>query len=357
MIKGRVVRGGFLLLLMSSVTACEKPTPPESVVRPALVMTVSQAASQQSITVVGEVQPRYTSDQGFRVNGKIIKRYVEVGDSVKKGQLIARLDAVDANLNVKANSAAIEAADANVALATSELKRQQKLLEKHFISPAALERYQTAYDTAVARLAQVKAQKAVTQNQSSYTRLLADRDGIVNYINAEPGQVVNAGQVVTSIIATASLEVHIAVAEASIGQIKLKQAARVKLWSQKEEIYQAKVREIAPVADPVTGTYKVKLTLLKPDEKVKMGMTATVGFAMDHAENILIPSAAVIQKDGQTIVWALQDDEKVKALPVTVAAYHEKGAVIASGLTVGQKIVIAGAYALSENQRVTPVAR
>lgn len=350
------VYGGLLAALMG-LSACEKPVPREASFRPALVMTVSPIDHQSKLSIVGEIQPRYSTVQGFRVPGKITKRYVEVGEQVKKGQLLARIDAADANLSVQADQAAITAAQANLDFAASELKRQQQLLDKQFISPAALERYQTSYDMAQASLKQAKAKNAVTKNQSAYTLLVADRSGVVNKVRAEPGQVVAAGEPIATIISPNNLEVHIPVAEANIDQVQLKQAVKVKLWSNGSEYYPAAVREIAPVADPVTRTYLVKLKLNAVDSKVKMGMTATAILPTTQATLLLIPTAAVIQQAQQPVVWEVNEANQVHAKPITIAAYDENGVIVGGGLMAGEKIVIAGAHALTENQVIQPVER
>lgn len=357
---GSVKRVGLLssvLMLVMGLSACEKPAAPEVSIRPALVMTVNPIDFQSKFSIVGEIKPRYAAVQGFRVPGKITKRYVDVGETVKKGQRIARIDAADANLSVQADQAAITAAQANLDFAASELKRQQQLLDKQFISPAALDRYQTSYHMAKASFDQAKAKSAVTRNQSAYTHLYADRSGVINQINAEPGQVVAAGEPVVTIISPNDLEVHIPVAEANISQVKLKQAVKVKLWSNGSEYYQARVREIAPVADTVTRTYLVKLKLKNVDDKVKMGMTATAILPVAQTEQLMIPTAAVIQQEQQAIVWEVDDQNQVHAKPVRVAAYDENGAIVADGLQAGDKIVIAGAHVLTENQQIQPVER
>ncbi len=346
-----------VLMLMLGLSACEKPAAPEASIRPALVMTVNPVDYQRKFSIVGEVQPRYEAVQGFRVPGKITKRYVEVGETVKRGQRIARIDAADANLSVKADQAGITAAKANLDFAASELKRQQQLLDKQFISPAALERYQTSYNMAKAGLDQAKAKSAVTRNQSAYTHLYADRSGVVNRVRAEPGQVVEAGEPIVTIISPNNLEVHIPVAEANIDQVQRKQAVKVKLWSNGSEYYQATVREIAPVADPVTRTYLVKLQLNDVDDKVKMGMTATAILPTAQTQQLMIPTAAVIQQGSQAIVWQVNEQNHVHPSPISIAAYDENGVIVADGLQAGDKIVIAGAHVLTDNQQIQPVER
>lgn len=347
----------IIIGLALSLAACEKPVEEVAGPRPALVMTIQSAGAKSSMAIVGEIKARYESVQGFRVGGKVIKRYVDVGDVVKKGQVLARLDNVDAKLSLQANQAEISAAESVVTLAKDNLARQQQLLDKKFISAAALDRFETDYQTAQARLKQVQAKTAVTNNQSRYTTLRADRTGVVNMINAEPGQVVAAGQGVVQIIDPKQLEVHIPLAESRMAHVAVGDTAVMRLWANREIAYPVKVREIAPVANAATRTFLVKLSIMKPSKAVRLGMTAGVVLNNEITDSLLVPSPAVIKTNNKTIVWLVGADNKVHARAVTVESFREDGVLIQSGLTIGEKIVVAGAQALIEDQIVRPVER
>ncbi|MFA6179034.1 MAG: efflux RND transporter periplasmic adaptor subunit [Candidatus Methylopumilus sp.] len=349
----------FLILSISAsliLTGCKKPDEPPPAPRPALVMTISDEGARTGMTLVGEVKPRYESAQGFRVNGKIIERKVEIGASVKKGQLLVRLDSADANLATQSSIADVSAAEAQLALAKANLERQRQLIEKKFISPAALDSYEAQYKSASARLQQTRAQTSVNANQSRYTALTADRDGIVTDIRAEPGQVVSAGEVIARIIDPAQLEVHIPVPESRISTIAVGDDATMRLWAKREKTYAARIREIAPASDAVTRSFLVKVTLLNPDAEVHLGMTAGVKLSKDDTGAILIPSSAVTQVKGNATVWLVdKNNGKVSPQSVQVGSYREDGALVTAGLKVGDTIVTAGVEALQAGQQVRPV--
>src|ERR1700757_3749723 len=86
-------RIGGALLLMLALAAChkaEKAATPD--IRPVRTVTVEPKESGDTLSLTGEIQPRYQADIGFRINGKILERPVDVGTQVKKGDLLARLD-------------------------------------------------------------------------------------------------------------------------------------------------------------------------------------------------------------------------------------------------------------------------
>jgi multidrug efflux system membrane fusion protein len=338
---------------------CEKPQEPPAAPRPALVMTVQASHHVIASGIVGEIKPRFTSAQGFRVTGKIIGRLVEVGAQVKKGQILVKLDSTDANLAVQANQANIAAAEADLALAQANLERQRQLKEKKFISAAALDQYETAAKAAQARVQQSKAQTQVAGNQSRYNILMADRDGIVTSIRAEPGQVVEAGEVIVEVMDPKTLEVQIPVPESRMSQLSLKSEANMRLWVNRDKNYAVAVREISPAADPVTRTFLVKLDIQGLDAEVRPGMTATVYFRQTASadDTVLVPSTAIMAVQQQPIIWIVDAQNRVHAKNVEVASYREDGVLLKSGVTLGDKIVTAGVQALVEGQVIRPIGR
>lgn len=348
----------FFLTSCSLLAACEKPVEPEPPARPALVTIVGETATSDAMILVGEVKSRFESNQSFRINGKIIERKVDVGSTVKKGQIIARLDAADANLSAAAASADVRAAEANHALARAEVERQRTLFNKKFISQSALDIREAELKTSAARVSQVKANAAVLGNQSRYTALVADRDGVVTQIRAEPGQVVEAGEMVVQIVDTKYIEVLVAVPESRMANLKVGDNVSVKLWASqvtdRAKTYTARVREIAPAANSATRAFDVRVALSDADEAVKLGMTAGVRFAQNGADEIIIPTSALTQVGGQNAVWVIDKVGTANPRKVVAGQFTENGIIITNGLQAGEMIAIAGVHTLIKGQKVVP---
>ena len=348
---------GMIVLLF---VGCDKPPQAAPPLRPALVMVVGQTAVEQGMVLVGEVKSRYESNQGFRIGGKIIERKVEVGSVVKKGQILARLDAADTNLTAAAAYADVRAAEASHALAKAELERQRLLFNKKFISASALDLREAELKTSAARLQQVKAQAAVTSNQSRYTNLMADRDGVVTQIRAEPGQVVVAGEMVAQVVDTKQLEVLVAVPESRVAAIKMGDMAQLKLWANQlpaaEKIYTGKVREIAPAASSATRAFDVRVAILDADEMLKLGMTAGMRIASgETVADLMVPASALTQINGKTSVWVIDKAGVAILRAVTAGQFTEKGVQVMSGLQAGEMVAIAGVHTLIKGQKVKPL--
>jgi len=351
--KNYFIASGVAFSIMLS--ACEKTPEPILPPRPALVTIVGKTDSQQGMLLIGEVKSRYESNQSFRINGKIIERKVDVGAIVKKGQVIARLDASDTNLNSAAAVADVHAAEANYALAKAEVARQRTLYDKKFISASALDLHEAELKTSAAKVSQVKAQAAVSSNQSRYTALVADRDGVVTQIIAEPGQVVEAGAMIVQIVDTKQIEVLVAVPESRMADFKMGSLVAIRLWADREKTYQGKIREIAPAANSATRAFDVRIAMLDADAAVKLGMTAGVRFAKDAQESIIVPSAALTQINGVKSVWVIDKAGVASVREVQAGQFTEHGVLISHGLQAGEMVAIAGVHTLIKGQKVRPM--
>ncbi|WP_047540243.1 efflux RND transporter periplasmic adaptor subunit [Methylotenera versatilis] len=367
-----------LMMLSLLLVGCEKPAEPLAPPRPALVVVAGEMALNEAMVLVGEVKSRYESSLAFRINGKIIERKVDVGQQVKTGQVIARLDAADTKLTAAAALADVRVAEANHSLAQAEVERQRSLFNKKFISASALDLREAELKTSAARLQQVKAQAALSNNQSHYTALIADRDGVVTQIRAEPGQFVIAGEAIAQIVDTRKVEVLVAVPESRMANLKLGDAVTIKLWVNQEnntqeinsqentqdknsqKIYSGKVREIAPAANSATRAFDVRVTVIDADDAIKFGMTAGVSFAeKDVSESIVIPSTALTKLNGKSSVWVIDRLNNqigiAHSRAVTAGQYTEDGVKILSGLRAGELVAIAGVHTLINGQKVKPV--
>jgi RND family efflux transporter MFP subunit len=352
----RIVLAGLAATL--ALVGCGKQEPPPPPPRPVVTVTAKPVPGADTAVYSGEVRARREADLGFRIPGKVVTRYVDVGTPVKKGTALARLDPVDAQLNVAASQSALAAADTEFKFAKAELDRYASLLQKQFISQAVFDQKQNAYNAAKARYEQAESQLAVVRNQSAYTTLVADQDGVVTAVNAESGQVVSAGQPVVRIARPEEKEVLINVPETRLDELKAgKREILVRTLAEPDRIYRGTVREIAPNADPATRTFATRIAIADPGPGVALGMTANVVLTGRNGGGIVLPLTAIYRQGNDPAVWVLDAKANtVRLQPVTVAQYREDGAIVTSGLAGGEQVVAAGVNKLVEGQVVAPVA-
>jgi RND family efflux transporter MFP subunit len=333
-------------LLPFLLAGCSEVPPPAAAPRLVRTLTVGAAdaaldSAQRSYS--GEVRARIETTLGFRVAGKIVERRADLGQAVKAGQVLARLDPADAGLQVTQ-------AEAQKTLAAAELARYRDLKAKNYISASALDARETSFKAA-------EAQASLAKNQAAYTTLVADRNGVIGQVLAEPGQVVSVGQAVFRLAPDGDREVAIALPEGEVGGFKLGQAAQVSFWATSgpvARLLDGRLREISPVADPVTRTFAARVSLKDADPLLPLGMSATVRFptGAPGATKLMVPLTAIFQQGNQPAVWTVGADNTVKLQAVSVAAYTDAGALVTGGLTGGEQIVAAGVNLLTAGEKV-----
>ena len=266
------------LSLLSAVvlTACQPTTAEQSApARPVLVATVHYEPQVPARSFVGSVRPRIESDLGFRVAGKVAQRLVEVGARVEPGQALAKLDESDLTLQAEQAQAELGAATGVLAQATAAENRAKELRAKGWSTDAQLDQAKSAADEARARFDRAQRSVELTKNSVSYATLVADAPGVVTATLIEPGQVVSAGQGAIRIARLAEKEVVVAIPETLLARTKTSEA-RVSIWSIPDRQYEARLRELAPSADPATRTYLAKFSIPGAGDDVQLGMTATL---------------------------------------------------------------------------------
>ena len=339
---------GFTLL-----AACSKTVDKTEDIRP--VRAIKAVADNADITAEfsGEVRPRIESKLGFRGGGKIISRKVDVGTAVKRGQVLMQLDPQDLALAQTQAKAGLSAAESNRDLAKAEFKRYQELREKNFVAAAVLESKETAYKAAQSTYEQALAAFKGQSNQAAYTTLVSDVDGVVTSIDVETGQVVAAGASVMRVAQSGEMDVVVGIPEDKVNTIRAIKDIRVRLWVNPNENIAATLRELSPIADPVTRTYTAKLALPSTTKNIKLGMTSAVSFvAKNSSAMIRLPLTALFQEKNATYVWIVESGA-VKLLPVQLGGSSGQDVLLAEGVTVGQTVVTAGVNLLKPGQKVT----
>jgi RND family efflux transporter MFP subunit len=321
--------------------------------RPVRYMQVGMSNVDDLSYLPGEIRPRYEQRYGFRVAGKIARRLVDVGQEVKAGQILAVLDAQDVLPVINAQEAQVEVARSDLKLQQSDLKRQQQLRDKNFVSEAALEHQAAATDAAQSRLQAAQAQLANVKNGLDFQTLRADQAGVVMAVDAEAGSVVAAGQSVVRVAQLGEKEIAVSVPERDVALIKKAVGFTATFDAIAGKIYAAKLRELSPAADAASRTYSARLSIIKADDALKLGMSATVRLQLGTAPAIVVPNTALYTRDNTTRVWLVERaTATVQPVAVTVGDSTNDGVVIVSGLKPGDLVVTAGANLLLPGQKV-----
>jgi RND family efflux transporter MFP subunit len=349
-----------LLALVSLVLAgCDNSQAREEAKpdRPVLTIKVHYEPQTPDRSFVGTIRPRIESDVGFRVAGKVAKRIVEVGQVVDAGDSLALLDEADLKLQAEQAEAEFKAASGVLVQAAASERRATELKAKGWTTDVQLDQARAAADEARGRVTRAQRSVELTKNNLSYATLTADARGVVTSTSAEPGQVVAAGQGVVRIARIAEKEVAVAVPETLVARAQSGKA-QVSLWSDPDKKYIAKLRELAPAADPASRTYLAKFSIPDATDDIKLGMTATLTLAEPTTEQIArVPLSAIYnQGTGAAVFVADEKTGRIELKPVEVKAYETRDALITGGVIDGENVIALGVHKLDTAQKVRVVS-
>jgi RND family efflux transporter MFP subunit len=353
----RLFTGAMLALTVFGLTGCnEKAAETAAPGRPVLVAAVHYEAETSERSFVGTIKPRIETDMGFRVPGKVEKRLAEVGQTVDIGQPLATLDEVDLKLQAEQAEAEFRAATGVLAQAAAAEQRAKDLRAKGWTTDAQMDTSRAAADEARARLNRAERSVELTKNSLSYATLVADTRGVVTATLIEPGQVVASGQTAIRVARLSEKEAVVAIPETLLGRAR-SGVATVTLWSQANKKYAAKLREVAPSADPATRTYLAKFSLPDAGDDVSLGMTATLTLTGAATERVArLPLSALFSQGGDPSLYIVDASGGISLKPVKVKSYESNCVVIAGGVDEGAKVVALGVQKLDPEQKVRVVS-
>lgn len=350
------MRHAHLMLVLAAAAALagcgEQAAAPAVPPRPVLTAVV-QPMSREVLEVAGTIEPQVQTDLSFRVLGRLLVRSVNVGDVVAKDQVVAAIDDTALKLSVRSALAEVANAQAQLTNASGTEDRQRTLLETAATSRATFETAEQGRSAAEASLARAQANLVKAREQLGYAQLKAEFAGVVTAVGAELGQVVSPGRSVVTIARPDIREAVVDIGEDFIGDIRIGSPFQVSLQLDGAPVVTGRVREIAPQADSVTRTRRVRITLDHPPAVFRLGSTVAARPADTLAADLLIPGSAVFTRDGKSFVWCVAADGRtVHAQQVTVSAASGDKARVTSGLAAGTRLVTAGVHSLSEGQKI-----
>jgi RND family efflux transporter MFP subunit len=344
-----------LLAVLSLLSACQREVQkPAPEIRPVRALTIEKRAAGATVSITGNVQAQNEVTQSFRIDGRLIERLVDVGDTVKAGQLIARLDPQNEESGVQAARAQLSGAQARLIEARSNYERMRDLVAEDAVSRAQYDQAEALRRTAESQVEAAQSQVSLAQNRLSYTRLFASVAGVVTVRGPEPGEVVSPGRMIVQVAREGARDAVFDVPVQVKNSAPKNPDIRVALASDPGVSAAGKVREVAPRADPVTGTFAVRVRLIDPPAAMRLGSTVTGRMSLDVTPAIEIPTTALVRSNGKTAVWVVDKTAgTVSQREIGVGSSSASMVQVSSGLSNGDVVVTAGVQALRPGQKVS----
>ena len=321
--------------------------------RPVRTVTVERQDAGETVSLTGHIAAEDEAALAFRIGGRMVQRFVNVGDIVKPGQELARLDPQDELNGLRSAQSRQAAAEARLTQARSAFERQRTLLAQGHTPRAQFDLAEKELRTAQAQVDDAEVQVRVAADRASYTVLMADAGGTVTARGAEPGEVVQAGQMIVTIARKNGRDAVFDVPAQVLRSAPSGPEINVRLADDASVTAVGRVREISPQADPVTRTFEVRVGLTDPPAAMLLGATVIGQVRLASDKVISIPASALTKFNDAPAVWIVDPKTHVVSLRNIETLRFDPGTVVvAHGLETGDIVVTAGVQVLHPGQTV-----
>jgi RND family efflux transporter MFP subunit len=299
------------------------------------VQTVENKLHATTEEIVSTAQARLHATLEAKLSGRIETMPVVLGQPVKAGEVIARLDAGE----IKGR---LDQAEASLEHAGQDWKRMSTLFPQQAVTRADYDAAQAHYEEAKGAVTEAKA-------MMSYVEIIAPFDGVVTKKWADVGDFAAPGKPLIDIEDPSALQLEANVPEAIASHIQkgIRLTARVDGASGE---LTGTVSEIAPVSDPVSRTFRVKIDLA-PTPGLMSGQFARLTVPFGESHSLRAPASAVIQRGQMELVFVVMNGRAQLRIVKTGNRIGDEVELV-SGVDAGEQVVVDGAANLVDGQPV-----
>ncbi len=264
---------------------------------------------------------------------------VEEGTQVSQGQLLLRLQDDE-------QRTALAKVQSQLDKASREYDRQKRLYAQEMISEQAFN--DATYELEQLELALEEAQRAL-----SYTEVRAPIAGMITGRLVNLGDQVTINQPLFDLVDFDSIVARIYVPEKEFQRLTRGQLARITTPALVEKSFTGKVERLAPIIDPKSGTVKVTIdvptrrTALRPGMYVDVELVTAV-----HSQALLVPKRALVYDNDQILLYKMVGADRVERTLIKPVLEDKNFVEVASGLSEGDEVVIAGQAGLKDGALV-----
>jgi multidrug efflux system membrane fusion protein len=352
---------GLALMAKSASKSSAAPTAPPPV--PIVAGTVAQHDVPIYLTGVGTVVAYNTVVVRSQIQGQLVSINFTEGQAVHAGDLLAQIDPRPYQAQIDQLTANRDRDQAQLTNALANLDRYTSLAQKGDATPQLL-------DTQKAQVSQlqnaVKSDSALIDAaniQLSYTRLTSPINGIVGIRQIDIGNVIHPTDANGLVVATQVEPISVIftlpetdLPEIQQQQLQTKTPLTVLAYSQdgKIQLDQGTLTLVNNEILQTTGSIQLKAEFPNKAHRLWPGELISMRLLLDtRHDGLTVPASVVLQGPQGSYAYVINADGSVAIRPVKVAQIWEGQALVDSGFTANEQVVVDGQYKLQPGTHVT----
>jgi membrane fusion protein, multidrug efflux system len=303
---------------------------------------IVQSNLEDLIYVTGVIQSDTEAKPSFKTGGVIARTYVKEGDAVKKGQLLARLNMTE--IEAQANQAKL-----GVEKAMRDLQRVENLYRDSIATLEQLQNATTGVDMAKKTL-------QIAEFNVAYSEVRSPIDGKVITQMLEEGEITGPGVPVYYIMGVKQSDWKLVagLTDKNWGRLNKGDKATITLDAYPGWSMEGLVKRLSDVANPMSGTFDVEISLPSKDKRIAAGMLAHIKIMpATQSSYPVIPIEALVSSNGRSGVVYIPVDGKAQKKTVIIQQFRGEEVAIQSGLEGVTEVITAGSGFLEDGDRIS----
>lgn len=185
------------------------------------------------------------------------------------------------------------------------------------------------------------------------TKIKAPFAGIITEVKISPGEHLEAGRDLFTLVNISEIKVIAKVLESEVGKMQVGREVDLRFSAYPDKVFKGKVEAISPIVNPEDKTCAVHVVVTNPQEEIKPGMHAEVEIAAEvYKDRLLVPQEAVLVRGGRKLVFVVEGGQ-AKWRYIEVGLENENYAEVLDGVKEGEKVIVEGHFTLAHDARVS----
>lgn len=343
-----IFSAGLLLITAACSEQQAAPPPPGRPPSPVRVAPVLKQLIQQSVTLVGTVEPWKRSIVASEIKGLVQVFPVAEGMEVTKGQLLARLRTETLNIQMDSALASHREARTRYRQAKQDLGRVRVLFDKELVTQKEFDDAQTEEGALRERLFQLGAEIRRVKDQRRKSQIIAPFDGWITQEFTEIGQWVEEGGPILELVDLSHVQVEVPLPERYVQGIQIGDPVQVSFDGLPDFPAQGQVFSLVAQADRVARTFPVKIDIPNPHLIIKSGMVSRVTLQVGRPhDGVVVPKDALVLRGEREFVFLVHEG-RVGQVPVKSVVHLDELVEVTGDVQEGMTVVVEG------NERLFP---
>jgi multidrug efflux system membrane fusion protein len=351
-----VLAGGAVLL-----SSCAKDAGRRGGRPPIVIAQAERRNVPYDVPATGTVEPLQSAAVSSNVGGLVTKVSFREGDDVRAGQVLFQIDSRPLQAEVRRLSAVLARDRAQALMARSDLDRATSLAQRGVISAQELDQKRTNASALAATVSADSAALSGARLELGYATVRAPISGRTGGRSVDVGDLVKAADPAAPLVTINQLRpirVRFTVPQTELPEIRRRASDHVRVdvstGSADSSWIEGKLVFVDNAVDQASGTVLLKAEFVNASGELWPGEFVRVRMRLFEEPNAtVVPAVALTEAQGGTFVYVVKPDTTVEVRPVQVARSWDTWAVLTSGVSAGETVVVDGQLRLSPGAKAT----